>query len=65
MQMRGIDLAATDFNHRALIQKFARADAELDIIILHADAHCLMKNPMKTNKGSQVTIYEGSPQKLK
>lgn len=64
MQMRGIDLAATDFNHRALIQKFARADAELDIII-PTDAHCLMKNPMKTNKGSQVTIYEGSPQKLK
>ena len=43
MQMRGIDLAAIDFYHQALIQKFASANAGLDITFLHADAHCLIK----------------------
>ena len=40
----GIGPAATDFYYRTLIQKFASADAELDMTIVHADAPTLVKN---------------------
>jgi aspartate racemase len=61
----GIGPAATDFYYRTLIQKFASADAELDMTIVHADAPTLVKNLMSDNKDAQVEIYEGLTQRLK
>ena len=61
----GIGPAATDFYYRTLIQKFASADAELDMTIVHADAPTLVKNLMSDNKDAQVAIYDRLTRRLK
>lgn len=45
--------------YRSLMQKFATADAELDMTIVHVDASTLMKNLMRENKDAQAEIDEG------
>ena len=47
------------------MQKFATADAELDMTIVHADASTLMKNLMRENKDVQAEIDEGLTQRPK
>ena len=47
------------------MQKFATADAELDMTIVHADASTLMKNLMRENKDAQAEIDEGLTQRPK
>ena len=61
----GIGPAATDFYYRTLIQKFASADAALDMTIVHADAPTLVKNLMSDNKDAQVAIYDRLTRRLK
>ncbi len=47
------------------MQKFATADAELDMTIVHADASTLMKNLMRENMDAQAEIDEGLTQRPK
>ena len=47
------------------MQKFATADAELDMTIVHADASTLMKNLMRENQDAQAEIDEGLTQRPK
>ena len=47
------------------MQKFATADAKLDMTIVHADAATLMKNLMRENKDAQAEIDEGLTQRPK
>ena len=47
------------------MQKFATADAKLDMTIVHADAATLMKNLMRENKDAQAQIDEGLTQRPK
>ena len=51
--------------YRSLMQKFATADAELDMTIVHVDASTLMKNLMRENKDAQAEIDEGLTQRPK
>ena len=50
----GIGPAATDFYYRNLITRFASKDADVGMIIVHADASTLVKNFMDDNKDAQV-----------
>ena len=45
------------------MQKFATADAKLDMTIVHVDASTLMKNLMRENKNAQAKIDEGLTQR--
>ena len=47
------------------MQKFATADAKLDMTIVHADAATLMKTLMRENKDAQAEIDEGLTQRPK
>jgi hypothetical protein len=51
--------------YRSLMQKFATADTELDMTLVHADASTLMKNLMRDNKDAQAEIHEGLTQRPK
>ena len=50
----GIGPAATDFYYRNLITRLASEDADVGMIIVHADAPTLVKNFMDDNKDAQV-----------
>lgn len=61
----GIGPAATEFYYRGLVDAFDAAGKVMDLTIVHADAHEMVRNATAGDPGKQADIFAGFAGRLK